>query len=139
MKIKVLSLMASVLLISADAKTIKQLKLKIHSRRNERQSVDPGEHTSLFGSRFLKNKNEDFKPALEYALQVEDDAIDKIANNSEAPTFENTLVEMQKANELIDRVSNVFYSLTSADTNDALKNWKKKCLQNLQNIRTIYC
>lgn len=70
---------------------------------------------------FTKIKNEHFKPALEYALQVETEAIEKIANNPEAPSFENTLVEMERAGELLDRVSSVFYSLTSADTNDELK------------------
>ncbi|MGS2762617.1 M3 family metallopeptidase [Sinomicrobium sp. M5D2P9] len=70
---------------------------------------------------FSKIKNEDFKPALEYALQVETEAIRKIADNEEAPTFENTLVAMERAHQLLDRVSNVFHSLTGAHTNDVLK------------------
>jgi len=70
---------------------------------------------------FTKIKDDDFKPALEYAFQVEDEAIEKIANNPDAPTFENTLVEMEKAHELLDRVSNVFYALTGANTNENLK------------------
>ncbi len=74
-----------------------------------------------FAPDFTKIKDEHFKPALEYALQVETEAIEKIANNPEAPTFENTLVEMEKAHELFDRVSNVFYALTGANTNDTLK------------------
>ncbi|HTO35465.1 MAG TPA: M3 family metallopeptidase, partial [Flavobacterium sp.] len=74
-----------------------------------------------FAPDFTKIKDEHFQPALEYALQVETEAIEKIANNPEEPTFENTLVEMEKAGELIDRVGNVFYSLTGANTNDVLK------------------
>ena len=74
-----------------------------------------------FAPDFTKIKDEHFQPALEYALQVETEAIEKIANNPEEPTFENTLVEMEKAGELIDRVGNVFYSLSGANTNDILK------------------
>ncbi len=74
-----------------------------------------------FAPDFTKIKDEDFQPALEYALQVETEAIGKIADNPEAPTFENTLVEMEKAHELIDGVSNVFYALTGANTNETLK------------------
>ncbi|SFW71694.1 peptidyl-dipeptidase Dcp [Sinomicrobium oceani] len=70
---------------------------------------------------FSKIKNEDFKPALEYALQAEAEAITKIADNPEAPTFENTLVAMENAHELLGRVSNVFGSLTGANTNEVLK------------------
>ena len=74
-----------------------------------------------FAPDFTKIKDEHFQPALDYALQVETEAIEKIANNPEEPTFENTLVEMEKAGELIDRVGNVFFSLTGANTNDNLK------------------
>ncbi|MET3732818.1 M3 family metallopeptidase [Moheibacter stercoris] len=74
-----------------------------------------------FAPDFSKIKDEHYKPALEYALQVQMEAIDKIANNSEAPTFENTLVEMEKAGALLDQVASVFGALANADTNDHLK------------------
>lgn len=74
-----------------------------------------------FAPDFTKIKDEHFQPALEYALQQETEAIEKIANNPEKPTFENTLVEMEKAGALMDQVGNVFYSLTGAHTNDNLK------------------
>ncbi|RAV28668.1 M3 family metallopeptidase [Sinomicrobium soli] len=70
---------------------------------------------------FSKIRNEDFKPALEYVLQAETEAIQAIADNPDAPTFENTLVAMEKAHEPVSRVSNVFNALTSAYTNDVLK------------------
>lgn len=70
---------------------------------------------------FSKIKDEHFKPAIQYAFQVEMNQIEKIANNPDAPTVENTLVEMEKAHELIDRISNVFWALTGANTNDFLK------------------
>lgn len=45
---------------------------------------------------FSKIKNEDFKPALLQGMAEQLVEINKIATNSEAPTFENTLVEMEK-------------------------------------------
>lgn len=74
-----------------------------------------------FAPDFTKIKDEHFQPALEYALQVEREAIEKIANNPDAPTVENTLVEMEKAHDLIDRVSSVFYALAGAHTNETIK------------------
>lgn len=77
-----------------------------------------------FAPDFSKIKEEHYKPALEYGLQLESEAIEKIANNPEEPTFENTLVEMEKAGEVLSRTSRVFYALTSADTNDNLNKIK---------------
>lgn len=46
---------------------------------------------------FSKIKNEDFKPALLEGMAEQLIEINKIANNSATPTFENTLVEMEKS------------------------------------------
>ena len=45
--------------------------------------------------------------------------IDAIANNPEAPTFQNTIVAMEKSGQLLDRASNVFFNLVGTDKNDA--------------------
>lgn len=50
----------------------------------------------------------DFKPALEAAMTENLAEIDKIANNSAAPTFENTIAEMERAGSSLDRVSTVY-------------------------------
>ncbi len=47
--------------------------------------------------------------------------IEKIANNSAAPTFQNTLVAMEKSGQLYARVNNVFNLLTGANTNPQLQ------------------
>ena len=43
-----------------------------------------------------------------------------IANNPAAPTFENTVVALEKSGRMLGRVSRVFYTLTGANTTDAL-------------------
>ncbi len=70
---------------------------------------------------FSKIKNEDFKPALLEGMTEQLIEINKIANNSATPTFENTLVEMEKSGQLLTRVQHVFGLLTGANTNETLQ------------------
>lgn len=58
---------------------------------------------------FDKVKVEYFKPALEAAMAENLAEIDKIANNSAAPNFENTIAEMERAGDLLNRVSTVYF------------------------------
>ncbi len=70
---------------------------------------------------FNNIKNSDFKPAIEEGMKQQLAEIQKIADNTEAPTFENTLVAMEKSGQLLRRVSGVFGALTSANTNPELQ------------------
>ncbi len=66
-------------------------------------------------------KNEHFKPALQEGIRVNQQEIDAIVNNPKAPTFENTIVAMENAGQLLGRVSTVFYNLNSANTNEEIQ------------------
>jgi peptidyl-dipeptidase Dcp len=57
---------------------------------------------------FDKVKVEDFKPALEAAMAERLSEVDKIANDTAAPTFENTIVAMERAGDSMDRVTTVY-------------------------------
>jgi peptidyl-dipeptidase Dcp len=57
---------------------------------------------------FDKVKIEDFKPALEAAMAENLAEIDKIANQSSAPTFQNTIVALESAGDTLNRVQTVF-------------------------------
>jgi len=70
---------------------------------------------------FDKIKDEHFKPAFDFGLKQHDAEIVKIANNSEAPTFENTIVALEKSGEILKRAVIVFSNLTSANTNPTLQ------------------
>lgn len=70
---------------------------------------------------FDKIKNEHFKPAFEFGLKQHDAEILKIANNSEAATFENTIVALEKSGEVLKRTVITFSNLTSANTNPTLQ------------------
>jgi peptidyl-dipeptidase Dcp len=69
---------------------------------------------------FDKIKNEDYGPAYEEGMKEQAAEVAKIANNKAAPTFENTIVAMERSGRLLERVSSVFGNLSGANTNDAL-------------------
>ncbi|HBR12308.1 MAG TPA: dipeptidyl carboxypeptidase II [Chryseobacterium sp.] len=70
---------------------------------------------------FDKIKDEHFKPAFDFGLKQHTQEIEKIANNPEKPTFENTVVAMEKSGEVLNRATIVFYNLTSSNTNPTLQ------------------
>lgn len=70
---------------------------------------------------FDKIKEADFKPAFEEGIQQQMAEIDKIANDSAATTFENTLAALEKSGRMLDRANRAFDALTSANTNDYLQ------------------
>ncbi len=75
---------------------------------------------------FDKIKDGDFKPAIEEGMNQEIDEINKIAENTAGPTFENTIVEMEKSGQLLTRVQLVFNALTSANTDSVLQKVKEE-------------
>ncbi|MBE7171085.1 MAG: peptidyl-dipeptidase Dcp [Williamsia sp.] len=70
---------------------------------------------------FDKIKDADFEPALLEGMRIQRQEIDKIAQSAAPPSFENTLVAMEKTGELLTRVNNVFNLLTGANTNPVLQ------------------
>ncbi|GAB1264042.1 M3 family metallopeptidase [Aurantivibrio infirmus] len=70
---------------------------------------------------FDKITSDHYIPAFERGMEIELEEIDAIAKQSSAPTVENTLVPLQKSGQMLNRVASVFYSLTSAHTNDDLE------------------
>ena len=70
---------------------------------------------------FSSIKNEHFKPAFETAINMARKEIDAITNNTEAPTFKNTVVALDYSGAQLDRISSVFFNLNSAETNDEIQ------------------
>jgi peptidyl-dipeptidase Dcp len=70
---------------------------------------------------FDKIKDSDFQPAMEEGMRQHLAEIEKIADQTDAPTFENTLVAMEKSGAMLTRVTHVFSALTGANTNDTLQ------------------
>jgi peptidyl-dipeptidase Dcp len=70
---------------------------------------------------FDKIKDADFQPAIEAGMARQLAEVRKIAENSAAPTFANTLVPMEKSGALLDRATQAFYGVTGANTDPALQ------------------
>jgi peptidyl-dipeptidase Dcp len=70
---------------------------------------------------FDKIKDSDFRPAILEGMKRHLAEIDSIANSTEAPTFENTIVAMEKSGKDLSRASSIFYNLTGSATNDSLQ------------------
>ncbi len=62
-----------------------------------------------------------FAPAFDRGMAEELAEVDAIANNPEPATFDNTILALEKAGQMLTRSSAVFYNLVGADTNDARK------------------
>lgn len=60
----------------------------------------------------------DYEPAFMRGMEDEDREIEAIINNPEPPTFDNTIMALNNTGELLGRVSETFFNLLSAETND---------------------
>ena len=70
---------------------------------------------------FDRIKDAHFAPAFAEGMRRQLAEIDAIAGNAAAPTFDNTLVALERSGTMLDRVSKVFFNLTAANTNDRLE------------------
>ncbi|HTZ97744.1 MAG TPA: peptidyl-dipeptidase Dcp [Terriglobales bacterium] len=73
---------------------------------------------------FDKIKDEDYQPAIEAGMAQQQAEIEAIANNPQAPTFDNTIVALEKSGRLLDRTMVAFHGVTGANTNPTLQNIK---------------
>ncbi|MEO9481221.1 MAG: M3 family metallopeptidase [Maribacter dokdonensis] len=70
---------------------------------------------------FSKIKNEHFKPAFLQSIEEARAEIDAITENTDAPTFENTIEALEFSGQQLDRISSVFFNLNSAETNEDIQ------------------
>ena len=70
---------------------------------------------------FAKIKDEHFLPAFEQGIQENLNDFETIANSIDKPTFANTIEGLEYSGRLLNKVSNVFYNLTGANTNETIQ------------------
>jgi len=70
--------------------------------------------------RFDLIKDSDYQPAFEKGMQQQLAEIATIAGNKTAPTFDNTIVAMERSGRMLERVNNAFFGVVQANTNPAL-------------------
>ena len=75
---------------------------------------------------FDKIKSEDYLPAIEFGMQEHDKEIKNIVNNKDKPTFDNTIIALEKSGSTLKKVTHLFDAVESANTDDVLKATSKK-------------
>ena len=70
---------------------------------------------------FDKIKDADFRPAFEEGISLQNAEIEQIADNPAAPTFENTMIALEKSGQVLSRVNSIFSLLSGANTNPELQ------------------
>jgi peptidyl-dipeptidase Dcp len=75
---------------------------------------------------FARIADGDYEAAFAVALPAHLAEIAAIAGNPEPPTFENTIVALERAGDLLTRASGIFWQLTGANTNDTLQALERK-------------
>ncbi|KRC33717.1 MULTISPECIES: M3 family metallopeptidase [unclassified Lysobacter] len=66
---------------------------------------------------FDKIKDSDFAPAFDRGMADQLKEVEAIANNPDAPTFDNTIVAMEQSGRILGRSTSVFFNLVGTDTN----------------------
>lgn len=83
---------------------------------------------------FSKIQESDYLPAFEAGIKEQRANIQKIISNKKKPTFQNTILAYENSGMLLDRVSNVFFGLTSAHKTPGIAEAQKKVIPLLTDL-----
>jgi peptidyl-dipeptidase Dcp len=119
-----LALAVAIALASAAAPALAQTSNKTPNAMNNaavNEQANPFFSESplpLHYPQFDKIKDSDFAPAFDRGMADNRKEIDAIANNKAKPTFDNTIIAMEKSGRILSRAATVFGNLVGADTNE---------------------
>ncbi len=108
-------------IVQQKTQAISQTQVNKSNKANDINHSNPFFKPSTFQYQapdFSIIKDEHFLPAFTKGMTEHMAEVEKIANNSAEPTFENTLVALEKSGAMLNRVSRVFYNLTGTDSNE---------------------
>ena len=96
--------------LTGQAQTSKAHSAQIVSNSLMKQSTLP-----FNAPDFSKIKGNDYLPAIRTAINEQRAEIKKITDNKQKPTFTNTILAYERSGKNLERISNIFYALVSAD------------------------
>ena len=70
---------------------------------------------------FSQIETKHYEPAIDFAIEQQRAEVDAIINNPEEPTFENTIVAMEQAGALLNRITGLFFVLNNSDTSEEMQ------------------
>lgn len=91
-------------------------------------------NTPYGSASFKQIKIIDYKPAFEFAIKETKNEIDEIANNTNEPTFENTIEALDFSGQMLGRIRSIFFNLNSAETSPEMQ----KLAQELSPMLTAF-
>lgn len=101
------------------------------------ENVFFSEFTGVHGTAPFSAINDSlWEPAIDRGIALAQAEIDAIVSNPEAPTFENTIVALERSGEDLNRVLNVFYPLLSAESNETMMGIAVNASQKLSDYST---
>lgn len=83
---------------------------------------------------FSKIKNEHFLPAFEEGIKQQRLELEAILNNTEQPSFNNTIGALERSGKLLSKVSRVFFNLSSANSNEVIQKVAEKITPELSKL-----
>ncbi len=75
---------------------------------------------------FAEIRDEHYREAFERGMVEQLEEISAITRRRDMPTFENTMIPLERSGQLLERVANVFFTLTSADSTDFLRDLEEE-------------
>jgi peptidyl-dipeptidase Dcp len=90
----------------------------------ENREINPllaGFDTPFEAPPFDRIRVEHYEPAFAVAIAEARQEVERVAGNPEPPTFENTIVALERAGERLERVSSIFFNLNSAATSERMQ------------------
>ena len=81
---------------------------------------------ALLAPDFASIQHEHYMPAFEAGMQQQLAQVQQIANSADVPTFENTLVAIEKSGEILERVQSVFFNMATANTDETIQGIEEK-------------
>ncbi len=122
-------LIFSILFTSCENKTVKKEK---NDKKPMIENPLLAEWNTPFGvPPFNKIKSEDYLPALRTAIKQHKKEVQGIIDNKATPTFKNTIEALEISGKNLKKISSVFFAVSSANTNDILKETKKNIMPEL--------
>jgi peptidyl-dipeptidase Dcp len=122
--------LASILLAACGSDTSQDIEMAVDERTKTEISVTAAElagnplledwNTPYGVPPFARIENAHYMPAIKKGILEMRDEISAIADNPDAPTFENTILALEKAGDTLSRVSAVFFNITGTELDDEL-------------------
>lgn len=112
----------ALLVVACNNSKEKENPNKSEEQMNNTENPLLSESTLPYGAPdFSKIKDEHFMPAMLEGIEQQKKAVEAIANSKEEPTFDNTVLALEKSSELLSRSSQIFYALAGSNTNETLQ------------------